>query len=114
MKWFTTALSLVVGITAFACVWFFRSVWFRSVRNVFFTLLFPLVGGVILAVLFFTTLIDSMDPAYGSGSNVFGLGLVFVLGMVVLLSGVVVMLWQWRKRPAFFRGETLSRAVAED
>jgi len=24
------------------------------------------------------------------------------------------MLWQWRKRPAFFRGQTLSRAVAED
>lgn len=113
-----TALGMMIcfyyGITAFACVWFFRSVWFRSVRNVFFTLLFPLIGGVILAVLFFTTLIDSMDPAYGSGSNVFGLGLVFVLGMVVLLSGVVIMLWQWRKRPAFFRGETLSRAVAED
>lgn len=113
-----TALGMMIcfyyGITAFACVWFFRSVWFRSVRNIFFTLLFPLIGGVILAVLFFTTLIDSMDPAYGSGSNVFGLGLVFVLGMVVLLSGVVIMLWQRRKRPAFFRGETLSRAVAED
>ena len=113
-----TALGMMIcfyyGITAFACVWFFRSVWFRSVRNVFFTLLFPLIGGVILAVLFFTTLIDSMDPDYGSGSSVFGLGLVFVLGMVVLLSGVVIMLWQWWKRPAFFRGEALSRAVAED
>jgi hypothetical protein len=102
------------GITAFACVWFFRRVWWRSVRNVFFTLLFPLIGGVILATLFFTTLIDSMNPDYGSGSNVFGVGLVFVLGMVVLLSGVAVMLWQAWKRPAFFRGEVLSRASAED
>jgi amino acid transporter len=113
-----TALGMMIcfyyGITAFACVWFFRTVWMRSVRNFFFTLLFPLVGGVILAVLFFTTLVDSMDPDYGSGSSVFGVGLVFVLGMVVLLSGVVIMLWQWRKRPAFFRGETLSRAAAED
>ena len=102
------------GITAFACVWFFRTVWFRSVRNFFFTLLFPLVGGVILGVLFFTTLIDSMDPAYGSGSNIFGIGIVFILGMVILLTGVVIMLWQWRKRPGFFRGETLTRATAED
>ncbi|MBM7831938.1 amino acid transporter [Agromyces cerinus] len=113
-----TALGMMIcfyyGITAFACVWFFRSVWFRSVRNVFFTLLAPLVGGVILAVLFVTTLIDSMDPSYGSGSNIGGVGLVFILGMVVLLGGAAVMLWQWRKRPAFFRGETLSRAVAED
>jgi amino acid transporter len=37
------------GITAFACVWYFRRQWFDSVRNVFFTFLFPLVGGVILA-----------------------------------------------------------------
>jgi len=113
-----TALGMMIcfyyGITAFACVWFFRKLWWRSVHDFFFTLLFPLVGGVILAVLFFTTLIDSMDPEYGSGSHVFGLGLVFVLGMVVLLSGVVIMLWQWRTRPAFFRGQTLSRAVAED
>jgi amino acid transporter len=57
------------GITAFACVWYFRKQWFDSVRNVFFTFLFPLVGGVILAILFFTTLIDSMDPAYGSGER---------------------------------------------
>ena len=69
---------------------------------------------MILGVLFFTTLIDSMDPDYGSGSNIFGVGLVFVLGMVVLLSGVAIMLWQAWKRPAFFRGETLSRAAAED
>ena len=37
------------GITAFACVWYFRKQWFDSTRNVFFTFLFPLVGGVILA-----------------------------------------------------------------
>jgi len=96
------------GITAFACVWYFRKQWFDSVRNVFFTLLFPLVGGVILAVLFFTTLIDSMDPAYGSGAEVGGVGIVFVLGMLIIVVGVVIMLWQRAKRPDFFRGRTLS------
>jgi hypothetical protein len=96
------------GITAFACVWYFRRQWFDSVRNFFFTLLFPLVGGVILAILFVQTLVDSMDPDYGSGSSIGGLGLVFVLGVTVILLGVVIMIWQAVKRPAFFRGETIA------
>ena len=96
------------GLTAFACVWYFRKQWFDSVRNVFFTFLFPLIGGVILAVLFVTTLIDSMDPAYGSGSQIGGIGIVFILGMLIIVVGVVIMIWQSIKRPAFFRGETLS------
>jgi hypothetical protein len=96
------------GLTAFACVWYFRKQWFDSVRNVFFTFLFPLVGGVILAVLFVTTLIDSMDPEYGSGSSVFGVGLVFVLGVTIIALGIIIMVWQAIRRPAFFKGETLS------
>ncbi|WP_447589948.1 APC family permease [Microbacterium lacticum] len=95
------------GITAFACVWYFRHQWFDSVRNVFFTFLFPLVGGVILAILFFTTLLDSMDPAYGSGAEVGGVGIVFVLGVLIIVIGIVLMIWQSIKRPAFFKGETL-------
>ncbi|KTR87934.1 Large neutral amino acids transporter small subunit 2 [Microbacterium testaceum] len=96
------------GLTAFACVWYFRKQWFDSVRNVFFTLLFPLVGGLILAVIFGTTLVDSMNPDYGSGSEVGGVGLVFILGMTIILLGVAIMVWQRVRRPAFFRGETLS------
>ncbi len=107
-----TALGMMIcfyyGLTAFACVWYFRKQWFDSVRNVFFTFLFPLVGGAVLAVLFVTTLVDSMNPDYGSGSSVFGLGLVFVLGVGVILIGVVVMIWQAVRRPDFFRGKTLS------
>jgi amino acid transporter len=96
------------GLTAFACVWYFRKQWFDSARNVFFTFLFPLVGGLTLAVLFVTTLIDSMNPDYGSGSSVFGVGLVFVLGVTIIVLGIVIMVWQYFRRPDFFRGETLS------
>jgi amino acid transporter len=96
------------GITAFACVWYFRKQWFDSMRNVFFTFLFPLIGGVILAVLFVTTLIDSIDPDYGSGSQIGGIGLVFILGMLIIVVGIGIMIWQSIVRPAFFRGETLS------
>jgi amino acid transporter len=107
-----TTLGLMIcfyyGLTAFACVWYFRKQWFDSARNVFFTLLFPLVGGLILAALFVITLIESMDPDYGSGTEWFGLGSVFVLGVGIIGLGLVIMIWQAIKRPAFFRGETLS------
>ncbi|MFC7432189.1 MULTISPECIES: APC family permease [unclassified Agrococcus] len=111
-----TALGMMIcfyyGLTAFATVWYFRTTWFRSVRNAFFQLIFPLVGGVVLGVLFVTTLVDSMDPAYGSGSSIGGLGLVFVLGVVVLLLGAVVMIVQRVREPGFFRGETLDASTA--
>jgi len=107
-----TALGMMIcfyyGITALACVWYFRKQWFDSARMFFFTLLAPLVGGVILGVLFVTTLIDSTAPDYGSGSNIAGVGLVFILGVTVILLGVVIMIIQAIRRPAFFRGETLS------
>jgi amino acid transporter len=107
-----TTLGMMIcfyyGITAFACVWYFRKQWFDSTRNVFFTFLFPLIGGIILLFLFGKTLIDSMSPDYGSGSNIGGLGLVFILGVVVIGVGIVIMIWQAIKRPAFFRGETIS------
>jgi amino acid transporter len=112
-----TALGMMIcfyyGITAFASVWYFRKQWFDSARNVFFTLLFPLVGGLILAGLFVLTLVDSMNPDYGSGSNIAGVGLVFILGVVVILLGVGIMIWQAITRPAFFRGETLSLDAPE-
>ncbi|GAB3595098.1 APC family permease [Microbacterium tumbae] len=96
------------GITAFACVWYFRKQWFDSTRNVFFTFLFPLVGGIILAALFVTTLVDSMDPAYGSGSQIGGVGIVFILGVLIIGVGIVVMIVNAIRRPAFFRGQTLT------
>ncbi|MFB7252467.1 APC family permease [Microbacterium sp. NPDC056234] len=96
------------GLTAFACVWYFRKQWFDSARTFFFTLLFPLVGGLILAVLFVTTLVDSIDPDYGSGSSLGGIGLVFVLGVSIIGVGIVIMIWNAIRRPAFFRGQTLT------
>ncbi|GGF04189.1 APC family permease [Mycetocola zhadangensis] len=111
-----TALGMMIcfyyGLTAFAAVWYFRKQLFVSVRNFFFQLLFPLVGGIILAVLFYTTITESMDPEYGSGSNIGGVGLVFILGMAVIVSGIVLMIIQAIRRPAFFRGETLERGAS--
>lgn len=106
-----TALGMMIcfyyGITALACVWFFRSEAFSGAQAFFFKFLAPLLGGVILLVMFVKTAYDSMDPAYGSGSSVGGIGLVFILGMGVILLGVVLMLIMAKIRPEFFKGKVL-------
>ena len=95
------------GLTAFACVWYFRRELFASTFNIVFKFLFPLIGGLMLAAVFIVSVVDSFDPANGSGAEIGGVGLVFILAVGLLLLGVVLMLvWRWRN-PAFFRGETL-------
>lgn len=107
-----TTLGMMIcfyyGLTAFAAVWYFRKQWFDSVRAFFFTFLAPLVGGVMLIVLFGITLVESLNPDYGSGTVWFGVGSVFVLGVGIIGLGLVIMIWQAIRRPAFFRGQTLS------
>ena len=81
-------------------------------RNFFFTLVSPGLGGLILFLLLGLTLKDSLNPEYGSGSQVFGVGLVFVLTLALILLGVVLMLVQYVRAPAFFRGEVIARSDA--
>ena len=108
-----TALGMMIcfyyGITALACVWYFRAEAFRGARNILFKFLAPLVGGVILLVMFFKTAYDSLDPSYGSGSSIAGIGMVFILGCGVILLGVMLMLFMYKRNPEFFRGEVLGR-----
>lgn len=95
------------GLTAFACVWYFRHELFADLNSFIFKLLFPLLGGLGLFGVLIITLRDSASPEYGSGASVFGVGLVLILGLGLIILGLVLML-VWRSRdPAFFRGETL-------
>ncbi|WP_407552153.1 APC family permease [Streptomyces sp. Pv4-95] len=109
------ALGLMIcfyyAITAFACAWFFRHSLRDSARDLLFKGVFPVLGGVLLAAVFAKTLIDMWDPAYGSGSEVFGVGSVFVIGVGLLLVGFVIMLVMQRRSPAFFRGQVLTRST---
>jgi amino acid transporter len=95
------------GLTAFSCVWYFRRELFSSFKDFVFKALLPGLGGIMLALVFLKTAIDTWDPAYGAGGAIFGVGTVFVIGVGILLLGVVLMfVWQ-RLAPGFFRGETL-------
>lgn len=102
-----TALGMMVcfyyGVTALACVWYFRRTSLTSARTALTQFVAPLIGGILLIAFFVKTSVDSIDPAYGSGSELFGIGLVFLLGATVLLLGVVVMVIQARREPGFFR-----------
>ncbi|WP_462380832.1 APC family permease [Pseudomonas sp. Marseille-QA0892] len=106
-----TALGMMIcfyyALTAFACVWYFRHSLFNSVRHFFMRGLCPLVGAAMLSVIFWQTAYDSMSPEFGSGSHIGGLGLVFIIAVVILLLGLVLMLYARWRTPAFFVGDTL-------
>ncbi|MBG6218165.1 amino acid transporter [Arthrobacter sp. CAN_A6] len=110
------ALGLMIcfyyGLTALACVWYFRASLFSSVRNFIYRLCAPLLGGIGLTVVFLQTAIDSWDPSFGSGSELFGVGLVFVIGIGILLAGALVMMVFYRRNPDFFTGRTLTKDTA--
>ena len=95
------------GLTAFACVWFFRHQLFRNAFNFVFKFLFPLLGGLGLFFVLIITLRDSASPDYGSGASIGGIGLVLILGLGLILSGLVLMAILRVRQPAFFRGETI-------
>lgn len=112
-----TALGMMVcfyyGITALASTWYFRKAAPREgFKSLFSKVILPGIGGLILLVVFVQTTIDSMNPEFGSGSNIAGIGLVGIIGIVVLGLGVVLMIIQSRFAPAFFRREILGVADA--
>lgn len=102
-----TTLGMMVcfyyGVTAIACVWYFRKEALNSAKSFFTKCLAPLLGGVLLLIFFFQTAWDSLDPSYGSGSQIGGVGLVFILGIAIFLLGGAAMVFQYIRRPEFFR-----------
>ncbi len=108
-----TSLGMMVcfyyGVTALASVAYFRKTAFASWKDAVSKIILPGIGGIILFIIFFQTTIDSMSPDFGSGSNIGGIGLVFILGTTVILTGVVLMIVQSRIRPDFFRSKILTR-----
>lgn len=102
------------GITAFACVWYFRAELFSSLRDTVFKLIFPLLGGVMLAAVFVVSVRESMDPANGSGAAIGGIGLVFYMGFGMLCLGAILMLVTRWRNPEFFRARPDTPAAAED
>ncbi len=105
------AVAFYYGITAYACVWYFRRTLFQSAKNLLMRGLFPLLGALAMTWAFVQSATDMIAPDYGY--TAFGpVGGVFVLGVGMLVLGVPLMLACFAfgtKR--FFRGETLNAST---
>ena len=107
-------IAFYYGLTGFACVWFYRKTLTSSPRNLLMRGIVPLLGGVILLVIFMYGLIQYAKPSWltdaqGNNVTIFGYGAVAVVGIGALVLGVILMV-VWRvTAPGFFRGITLPR-----
>ena len=106
------AVAFYYGITAYACVWYFRRSLSSSMRNLFMRGIFPLLGAIAMTWAFIQSAVDMLAPDYGY--TAYGsIGGVFVVGVGMLALGVPLMLLCFAfgtKR--FFRGETLTPETA--
>jgi hypothetical protein len=99
-------------VAALSAVFYFHRTAFGSVRTAFGQVLLPLVAAVVLIYVVIVEAQNMMDPEYGSGSSVRGIGTVFIVGVIGMLIAVPLMaLWNL-KAPAFFRNETLPKQRA--
>ncbi|GAA1892957.1 hypothetical protein GCM10009753_22040 [Streptantibioticus ferralitis] len=102
------AIAFYYGLTGFACVWYYRRVLTRSVRDFLFKGLLPGLGGLMMLFLFCYAAFDVYaDPRYGATSFDLPLigptGGVTVVGLGALLLGVVLMLVVTREHSAALR-----------
>jgi amino acid transporter len=103
-------IALYYGLTGFACVWYYRRVLTRSVRDFLLKGLLPGLGGVAL----FAAMIKAADIDYYPGNDYtsfHGVGGVFLLGVGSVVLGVVLMVIWNMVNPSFFRKETIQTGV---
>jgi amino acid transporter len=97
-------IAFYIGLTGFACAIYYRREIFRSVKNFFFVGLGPFLGGVILFYLLVKNCIELSDPANSeTGNSWLGVGPPLLIAAFFFVLGIVLMVIQWRKFPAFFR-----------
>jgi amino acid transporter len=111
-------ISFYYGVTGFACVWYFRKVLTRSLRDFVYKGLMPLLGALILLYFFCYAAFDIYAaPSYGytvvSLPFLGQVGGTSVIGIGSLLVGAVLMTIFAVRNPAFFRKEVIAVSHAE-
>ena len=111
-------IAFYYGLTGFACAWFYRKTLRASLRDLMTRGVMPLLGGLLLTVVFVYGLIQYVKPDWlvdhnGNNVTMFGVGAVAVVGVGALVLGVILMVVWWAMSPRFFRGETLPRRSAD-
>ncbi len=112
-------IAFYYGLTAFACVWFYRRVLTRSARDLWTKGVMPLLGGLLLLFFFVEACVIYAEPDYGSTSWTlpfpphWHLGGVFVIGIGALILGAVLMVVYRYVAPAFFRRQVIAVTAAD-
>ncbi len=101
-----TALSLVIAfyysLTGIACAIYYRHHLTRSLKNLLFIGVGPVVGALLLIWLLIESVVDMSDPDNSySGVAWFGLGPPLVIGIAIFVTGLVLMTY-WRTRDTAF------------
>jgi amino acid transporter len=105
-------IAFYYGLTGFSCAWYYHKQAFKSARNFFVQLAAPLTGGIILWLILGWSFWYYWNPANSyTHWEVFGreIGGTFSLDVGTLLIGIILMFVMNAYRPAFFRGQTLTR-----
>jgi amino acid transporter len=115
-----TAIGLYIafyyGLTAFSCVWYYRRTLRSSAWNLWMRGILPGLGGLIMyAAGFYSLRTDWVASNSYTSWTVPGLhwqiGGVFIIAALAAMAGVVGFIVMRVTSPAFFRKETLTRAI---
>ncbi|OBB69987.1 amino acid transporter [Mycobacterium sp. 852014-50255_SCH5639931] len=111
-------IAFYYGLTGFACAWYYRHTLTASVRDFVMRGAVPLLGGVVLLLVFVYGLIQYARPEWltddeGHHITILGFGAVAAVGIGALVLGVILMLAWWAIAPGFFRGRTITRGAPE-
>jgi amino acid transporter len=111
-------IAFYYGLTAFACVWYYRKTLASTARNLWMQGILPLLGGLILWFAGGWSLWEDYDVGTGTSITTFtvpGLhwhvGGVFVIAFLSALAGVIFFAYLRVVQPAFFKKQTLTRAT---
>jgi amino acid transporter len=111
-------IAFYYGLTAFACVWYYRATLMSSARHLWVRGIIPLAGGLILWVLGGFSMWQDFDVATENSYTTFtvpGLGWqiggVFVIVFLTALIGLIIFIALRISQPAFFKGQTLTRST---
>lgn len=103
-----SALSLLIafyyGLTGIACAIYWRHELTKSVKNLLFIGVAPLIGAAMLFYLLFESVSELADPgASYSGTSVLGVGVPLAIAIFFIGLGLILMLvWRFTSGPKFF------------
>jgi amino acid transporter len=88
-------IAFYLGITGFACIWFFRRELVSNWRMMLLAGAGPCLGGFIFGFILVRSILDQLK-----GPRI---GLPLLMTLLTLLVGFVLLALQWRDKPSFFR-----------